>query len=145
MSSQKTRPAATSVADSLAQIEDVAKRADAEVLITLMQDVTGEKPVMWGTMIGFGAYHYRYASGHEGDSFLVGLAPRKAEFSLYINGCQLPGFAPAFEALREGLGKHRMGKGCLYINRLSEIDLGVLRSMVEGSVEALRAEYPANA
>jgi hypothetical protein len=145
MASQKTDPDAKTVTDFLAEIDDAAKRTDSGILIDLMADVTGEKPVMWGTMVGFGAYHYRYASGHEGDSFLVGFAPRKAEFSLYINGCQLPEMMAETETLLARLGKHRMGKGCLYVKRLSDIDLDVLRALVERSVAALQAAYPPKA
>ncbi len=142
MAEQKTRPGSADVAAFIAQIEDATKRADSQALIEMMERTTGEKPVLWGTMVGFGAYHYRYASGHAGETFLVGFAPRKAEFSLYLNGCQLPEVASETEALLAQLGKHRMGKGCLYIKRLSDVDMSVLQTLVERSVETLRKTYP---
>ncbi|MGB3336016.1 MAG: DUF1801 domain-containing protein [Devosia sp.] len=141
MYEQKTKPDTGDVDEFLAQLADPAKRADSHALIELMQDVSGAPPVLWGTMIGFGHYHYKYATGHEGDAFLVGFAPRKAEFSVYLMGT---GDAERREALLARLGKHRMGKGCLYVKRLDDIDLGVLRELAETSVAALRAAYPGN-
>jgi hypothetical protein len=138
----KPEPIGASVDDFLAQVDDPVKRADSRELIALMQAVSGEPPVLWGTMVGFGQYHYRYATGHEGDAFLIGFAPRKAEFSLYLMGCYFPELAERRDALLARLGKHRMGKACLYIKRLSDIDLGVLRELAEMSVRILRETYP---
>jgi len=142
VATQKTRPDTGTVEDFLAQLDDPAKIADSQALIGLMQDVSGDAPVLWGTMIGFGHYHYRYASGHEGDSMLIGFAPRKAEFSIYLMGIYLPEAETRRDELLSRLGKHRMGKACLYVKRMSDIDLDVLRALAEISVATLRATYP---
>ena len=143
MSAQKTRPGTGDVDAFLDQIEDPARRADSRVLLALMQEASGEKPVLWGSMIGFGHYHYRYASGHEGETFLIGFAPRKAAFSLYLLGCYFPELTERREALLARLGQHRLGKGCLYVKRLTDIDLDPLRELAALSVQQLRAAYPA--
>jgi hypothetical protein len=140
MYEQKTRPDTGDVDEFLSQVEDPAKRADSYALIEMMRAVSGEPPVLWGTMIGFGHYHYRYDSGHEGNAFLIGFAPRKAEFSIYLMGT--PENAGQRAALLARLGKHRMGKGCLYVRRLSDIDMEVLRELAANSVAALRVAYP---
>jgi len=136
----KTRADTGDVDEFLAQLDDPIKRADSHTLVDLMQDVSGAPPVLWGHMVGFGRYHYKYATGNEGDAFLVGFAPRKAEFSIYLMGT--PEGADQRDALLARLGKHRMGKGCLYVKRLSDIDMGVLRELAETSVKALRTAYP---
>lgn len=141
-SQQKTRPDSGDVDAFLSQLDEDTTRADSHALIEMMAAVSGEKPVLWGRMIGFGSYHYRYATGHEGDAFLIGFAPRKAEFSIYLMGTLLPQEAPRREALLARLGRHRMGKACLYVKRLSDIDMGVLRQLSERSVLALRESYP---
>lgn len=141
MAEQKTKPGSGDVAAFIEGIEDAGKRADAQALIALMSEVSGEPPVLWGTMVGFGQYHYRYETGHEGDSFLVGFAPRKAEFSIYLMGTYFPEVAEKREALLARLGKHRMGKACLYVKRLSDVDVGVLRELAEISVGELRRAY----
>ena len=143
MPEQKTRPDTGDVDEFLAQVDDPARRADSHRLIEMMSAVSGEKPVLWGTMIGFGSYHYTYASGHAGDAFLIGFAPRKAEFSIYLMGTYLPGEMARRDALLAKLGKHRMGKACLYVKRLDDIDMDVLREMAGNSVAALRVAYPA--
>lgn len=143
MPEQKTRPDTGDVDEFLAQVDDPAKRADSYRLIELMSAVSGEPPVLWGSMVGFGRYHYKYTSGHEGDAFLVGFAPRKAEFSIYLMGTYLPDEITRRDALLAKLGKHRMGKACLYVKRLSDIDMVVLRELAEISVATLRAAYPA--
>lgn len=142
MATQKTRPNTGSVDDFLAELDDPAKIADSQTLISLMRDVSGAAPVLWGTIIGFGHYHYRYASGHEGDSMLIGFAPRKAEFSIYLLGIHFPEVEARRVELLARLGKHRMGKACLYVKRMSDIDLDVLRALAEISVATLRATYP---
>ena len=141
MAELKTRAGTGDVGAFLDAIEDEAKRRDADALASLMSEVTGEPAVLWGTMVGFGTYHYRYETGHEGDSFLVGFAPRKAEFSIYLMGSHLPEEIEKREALLARLGKHRMGKACLYVKRLSDLDMGVLRELAEMSVAALRKAY----
>ena len=143
MPEQKTKPDTGDVDEFLAQVDDPARRADSYRLIELMSAVSGEQPVLWGSMVGFGRYQYKYASGHEGDAFLVGFAPRKAEFSIYLMGTYLPDEIARRDALLARLGKHRMGKACLYVKRLSDIDMVVLRELAEISVATLRAAYPA--
>jgi hypothetical protein len=137
MSDNKTKPTAISVEAFLDSVPDAGKRADALVLIDMMQRATGEKPVMWGpSIIGFGSYHYRYDSGRDGDSPVVGFSPRKAALVLYI----VTGFTGA-EPLLAKLGKHTTGKSCLYIKRLADVDQRVLRRLVDQSVAAVRAKY----
>lgn len=136
MAETKTKVTTVSVETFLASVPDVGKRADAVALIDMMQSATGEKPRMWGpSIIGFGTYHYRYESGREGDSPLVGFSPRKAAMVLYI----VTGFSGA-EGLLAKLGKHTTGKSCLYVKRLSDIDLTFLRRLVDESVAAVRAK-----
>lgn len=111
------------------------RRDEGLMLLKLMSEVTGEEPRMWGpTMIGYGSYHYRYPTGHEGDAFRVGFSPRKAKISFYV----LTGL-PEAEALLENLGKHTTGKSCLYVNKLADIDLEVLRKLVKHAYE--RADH----
>ena len=141
MAEQKTKPTAVSVESFLNKVADVQQRADSFQLLELMKDITGEKPRMWGpTMVGFGTYHYVYATGHEGDCFRTGFSPRKGSFSLYVS-CGLHQFA----RLLKKLGKHKAGKGCLYVKRLADIDLKVLRELIEANLKALDALCKANA
>lgn len=144
MAEQKTKPHTGDVGEFIAQVEDPIKRADSQVLIELMEKVCGEPAVLWGTMIGFGQYHYKYPTGHEGDAFLIGFAPRKAEFSIYLMGTYFPEETARREALLARLGKHRMGKACLYVKRLKDIDLDVLAELADISVRRLRETYPEN-
>ena len=141
MASWQTRPGAASV-DDLLEALDPAKRADSAVLIAMMTEVTGEQAVRWGSMIGFGKFHYRYESGHQGDTFILGFAPRKAEFSLYLFNFEDPAADGARQDLLARLGKHRMGKACLYIKRLADIDPAVLRQLARLGTEAVRKAYP---
>jgi len=131
MAETRTRPTGASVAQFIAAVEHPGKRADALVLDALFRKVTGAKAVMWGpTIIGYGEYHYRYESGHEGDICRVGFSPRKAKHSLYLLNCGKDMDESRFAALRDRLGKFSRGKGCLYVNKLADIDLGVLEQMV---------------
>ena len=115
MGENKTRPTDASVAGFIARVDGEERRADCEALVALMQRVTGEPAVLWGeAIIGFGSYHYRYASGREGDAPLAGFSPRKGDISVYLT-CD----TPAQPALLARLGKHRMGKACLYLRRLA--------------------------
>ena len=110
-------------------------RSDSARMVTLMQAVTGEPPVMWGdSMVGFGQRHYRYESGREGDFFLVGFSPRAKQISLYLN-VDFDAHADAFARL----GKHKLGKGCLYVRRLGDVDETVLAQLVTASVTAARS------
>ncbi|MCB9787700.1 MAG: DUF1801 domain-containing protein [Deltaproteobacteria bacterium] len=137
MAENKTQPTAVAAEDFLAGVEDPAKREDCRALVRLMQDVTGEPPVMWGaSIVGFGKYHYRYESGREGDFLLVGFSPRAKELSLYI----MAGFERHAELMAR-LGKFRTGKACLYVKRLSDIDMGVLEELVRASVAHTRATH----
>lgn len=130
-----TAPTDASVERYLESLDDDRRRADAERLITLMQEITGDPPVMWGTsIIGFGRYHYRYASGHEGDSALAGFAPRKQHLVVYLVG----EFEERHASALRRLGPHTTGKGCLYLKRLSDVDLEVLRELVDRSVRVRR-------
>jgi hypothetical protein len=139
MAAQKTIPTSADVEQYLSSIADEKQRRDCFTLLELMRQVTGEQPRLWvGNIVGFGQYHYKYTSGHEGDAALVGFAPRKSNFSLYV----LSGFEGQ-EQLLEKLGKHKAGKGCLYINRLDDIDLPTLRQIVQGTVSQMRRLYPA--
>lgn len=137
------KQADTSVEEFLAKLDDPQKRADSRLLVEMMSRVTGEKPKLAHPgIVAFGNYHYKYASGHEGDSALTGFAPRKGEFSIYIHGSAAPDQAETRDALLAKLGKHRMGKGCLYVKRLDQVDLGVLEQLVANSVRWLRTTYP---
>lgn len=137
----KTEPTGDDVAAFLAA--NAGDRiADCRVLIALMQEITGEAARMWGpSIVGFGSYHYVYASGREGDSCLVGFAPRRAELSIYLTGIYFSDTKAKAEVLLARLGKHRIGKACLYVKRLVDIDLQVLRELIAFSVMELRAHY----
>lgn len=136
MSTQKTLPTGAPVAAFLDGIEDARKRADAWRLVELMETATGEPPALWGgSIVGFGSYHYRYASGHEGDAPLIGFSPRARAFSLYLN-CDAELERDRFDRL----GKHKMGKGCLYVTRLSDVDEGVLRELIDITVAESRRQ-----
>lgn len=126
MAEPKTRPTSASVESFLRGIPDERRRQEAYNLMRLMQNVVGEPARMWGdSMVGFGSHHYRYASGHEGDTFRLGFSPRKSEMSLYF-GCSFEGMEPTLARL----GKHRLGKGCLYVKNFDDINLGVLRQLL---------------
>jgi hypothetical protein len=118
-------------------IENEQKRRDCFTILELMQQVTGEPPVLWGTMVGFGSYHYRYATGHQGDAFRTGFAPRKQNITLYM----YLGF-DAHRELMEKLGKYKAAKSCLYIKKLEDVDLAVLRELVQRSVAQIQQTYP---
>jgi hypothetical protein len=125
----KTKENDASVLEFLGGVADESRRQDALALLELMQELTGLTPKMWGgSIVGFGSYHYKYASGHEGDACLVGFSPRKAGLSIYL-GCGIGQDSELFGRL----GKHKMGQGCLTIKRLKDVDLAVLRQLVEES------------
>ena len=137
MSQRKTTQHEGDVNGFLDAVENPRCRADARQLLALMQAVTGESPKMWGSsIVGFGSYHYRYASGREGDSLVVGFSPRKQNLVIYI----MPGFSDYGELLGK-LGKFRTGKSCLYVNKLDDIDLGLLEELVRASVAEMRRRY----
>lgn len=137
MSDLKTKPGRGSVVTFLNSIDDEQKRNDTYMLLNLMEEVSGEKPLMWGaSIIGFGTYHYKYESGREGDWFLTGFSPRKHNFSIYI----MSGFSN-YDELMGKLGKHKTGKSCLYVNRLSDIEIEVLNQLVRESVKYMKQKY----
>ena len=121
----------------IAGIDHPRRKADAETLLGWFGDITGLKPKMWGpSIIGYGRYHYKYESGREGDMLMTGFSPRKASLVLYI----MPGYE-GMDALLARLGKHKTGAGCLYINTLADVDMDVLREMVEEGVAHMRDTY----
>lgn len=134
---------ASDVGAYLTAIEPAERRADCAALIEIMSRVTGEPPRLWGSMVGFGTYHYRYDSGHEGDSFLAGFAARKAAIVIYVPGRLLPAEAARAEALVGRLGKHTAGKGCLYVKRLRDVNAAVLEEVIALAAQALKEQYPA--
>jgi hypothetical protein len=132
----KTKATKASATAYIAAIADDAQRADAKALVKMMQAATGEKPVLWGpSIVGFGSTHYVYESGREGDMPVIAFSPRKAAMVLY----GATGFAGADKLLAR-LGKHTTGKGCLYIKRLSDVDPGVLDTMIAKAVASKRAK-----
>ena len=134
MSEQKTQPTELSVDTYLNGLDDKQKAEDSRTLIQIMNQITGEPAVMWGaSMIGFGKFHYVYESGHEGDTFLVGFAPRSKALTLYL-ATDLSALA---DELAE-LGPHKLGKGCLYVKRLSDVNADVLRKLIIQSVDQAR-------
>jgi hypothetical protein len=119
------------VEEFLAQVPDEQQRADARRLCAMMQQITGEPPAIWGTsIIGFGTYHYRYPSGHEGDSALASFSPRSQRLAIYLIG----DFANRHHSALARLGPHQTGRGCLYIKRLDEVDQDTLRELIDRSV-----------
>ncbi|MFP7300183.1 DUF1801 domain-containing protein [Neobacillus niacini] len=135
----KTKETDNSVIEFIEQIENPKKREDAYKLLDIFTETTGFEAKMWGpSIIGFGSYHYKYASGHEGDAALVGFSPRKAKISLYF----APGEPKREEVLKQ-LGKHTSGKACVYVNKLADIDVEVLKALINESVSFLQKMYPA--
>ena len=132
MAKNKTTETNESITDFINTfVEDETKKKDAFELIKIMQEVTHFEPKMWGpSIIGFGSYHYKYASGHEGDAPLVGFSPRKAAISLYIN---IP--IENRDELLSKLGKHKASKGCIYVKKLADIDIEVLKNMISLSLQ----------
>lgn len=138
MAELKTKPTAVSVESFLDKVADAQQREDSFKVLAMMKEITGLKPKMWGpSIIGFGEYHYKYASGHEGDCCLTGFSPRKGSLSLYI----MPGFE-RYTHLLKRLGKHKTGKSCLYVKRLADIDVAVLREMIETGLRDMVPERP---
>lgn len=118
-------------------VDNEQKKKDSFQLLKLMEKWSGFEPKMWGpTIIGFGSYHYKYASGHEGDSPLIGFSPRKAQFSLYV-------FSPIEEHMHllEGLGKFKLSKACIYVKTLSDINLDILEKICNATIEYLNIHY----
>ncbi len=138
MPANKTIATNVPVSAYLAAITDPQRRADCEQLQTMMQDITGCAATMWGSsIVGFGQYHYRYDSGREGDICVVGFSSRKTDISIYL----LAEDAQQQQLLAQ-LGKHKMGKACLSVRRLSDIDLQVLRQLLQGAIATMQQRYP---
>jgi hypothetical protein len=136
MAGLKTKATEISIENFLDSIADEQVRDECSALIKIMKKATGEKPKMWGpSIIGFGKYHYQYESGHEGDMCLVGFSPRKGKISLYVKSAHS-------EDLLEKLGKHKAAKGCIYIKKVSDINIPVLDKIIERTVKYLKKKYP---
>lgn len=137
MAENKTKPTDASPEEFLNRIEDEKKRLEAFTILKLMKQVTGKKPVMWGpSIVGFGLYHYKYASGREGDFFVTGFSPRKQNLTIYI----MPGFA-RYATLMKKLGKHKTGSSCLYIKKLDDVDMPTLKQLITESVAHMARKY----
>lgn len=141
MSENKIQLTNIKPADFIATVEHPVRRKDAEVLLELFERITGWEPRMWGpAIIGFGEYHYKYDSGREGDFMRTGFSPRKANMVVYI----MPGYTN-FDPILARLGKHKLGKSCLYINKLDDIDLTVLEELVRAGLDDMAQKYPEGA
>lgn len=137
MAELKTKPSKRSVREFLQTIDDMQRRQDCGVVAALMREATGKRATLWGEdIVGFGRYDYMYASGEPASWFLTGFSPRKRELTIYI----MPGFSKYGKFLKR-LGKHRTGKSCLYLKRLSDVDIGVLGELIEKSVHDMRDKY----
>ena len=138
MSQNKTQPTDVAVSEFIAGVEHPTRRADAATLDAMFREVTGWQPQMWGpTIIGYGTYHYVYDSGREGDFLATGFSPRKANLSIYV----MPGYAD-FAHIMERLGKWKMGKSCLYINKLADVDVDVLKELIRAGLDDLATRWP---
>lgn len=137
MAENKTKPTKLNVTAFINGIDDRQKRRDARKLAAMMREATGARARMWGpSIVGFGQYHYKYASGREGDFMITGFSPRKQAMTLYV----IPGFTH-FGTLMDKLGKYKTGKSCLYIKSLSDVDEEVLKRLIERSVQYMRKNY----
>lgn len=131
----KTKKNKESVVDFLNSVENEKRKNDSFIILEIMKKITGETPFMWGdSIIGFGDYHYKYASGHDASWFLVGFSPRKQNLTLYI----MSGFTK-YATLLNKLGKHKTGKSCLYINKLEDIKIEILENIIVESMEAIKS------
>ena len=137
MAELKTQRTDASVQAFLDAVEHPTRREDSYAILDMMREITGTEPAMWGpSIVGFDTYHYRYASGQEGEWPVVGFSPRKRNLTLYI----MSGF-DAYDDLLSGLGKYKTGKSCLYINKLADVDQETLRELVRQSVDHVRAAH----
>lgn len=134
----KTVPTAIAPSAFIDQIEHEVRQADARVLLEFLERISGFKPKMWGaSLIGYGAYHYKYESGREGDSCRIGFSPRNANLVVYI----MPGYSDFSKQLSK-LGKHKLGKSCLYINKLADVDMAILEEICIQSLDIMAEKYP---
>jgi hypothetical protein len=139
MAENKTKPTELSVDDFINTVESPNRRDDAFKLRKMMEDITGEKAVMWGpSIIGFGKYHYKYATGHEGDAPIVGFSLRKTAIALYLMSCR----SDEEEPLLKKLGKFKKSVACIYANKLSDLDEAVLRELIAKSYQFTKELYP---
>lgn len=137
MADLKTKPTRASVSEFMRNIEDPQQRADCRVIASMMREASGQRAKMWGTsIVGYGSYDYKYASGREGTFMECGFSPRAQNISIYI----MPGFS-GFAALMKKLGKHKTGKSCLYIKRLDDVDIKILARLIKQSVQQMRKKY----
>ena len=140
MAENKTKPTGRSVEKFLKGVQPERRRADAGVVLEMMERVSGCAPELWepSNVVGFGRYHYKYASGREGDCLRIGFAPRKSSLVIYL----MPGIEP-HQGLMDRLGKHRTGRSCLHINKLDDVDLEVLEQLLAASVAVMAEKSPA--
>ena len=137
MAELKTNETKLSVTKFIGKVENDQKRQDSQAILKLMKQVTKEEPKMWGgSMVGFGHFHYKSDSGREGDWFLTGFSPRKQNLTIYIT----PGF-DKYESLMTQLGKHKTSKGCLYIKKLEDVDMKVLKQLIKQSYQDMKKKY----
>ena len=138
MAENKTKPTQVSVADFIAAVPNAQRREDAKTVCAMMERLSGDPPVMWGpSIVGFGSYHYKYESGREGDAGRIGFSPRSTSLVLYL----VDGY-DGKEAQLARLGKHKIGKSCLYINKLADVDSAVLEEMIADSLAYMDEKYP---
>lgn len=141
MAENKTQETGADVAAFLAAVEHPTRREDAHTLDRLFRQITGWNPRLWGpSIVGYGSYHYRYDSGREGDFLATGFSPGKAKLSVHI----MPGYAD-FGGILARLGKHKIGKSCLYVNKLADIDMAVLAEIIRAGLDDLNQKYPVQA
>ena len=134
MAETKTKPTQVSVDAFIESVDHPVRRADAKVAREMMERVSGYPAVMWGpSIIGFGSYHYKYDSGHEGDMCRIGFSPRSANLVFYVGGFD------EYDALLEKLGKHKRSKACLYVTKLADVDMGILEEIVRRSFDQVEA------
>lgn len=137
MAKSKTTQNDNPVENFINSVDNEQRRSDSWDMLALMKKISGSEPKMWGSsLIGFGNYHYKYASGREGDFFITGFSPRKSSFTVYI----MPGFT-AYSGLMEKLGPHKTGKSCLYLKKLDTVDRDVLEHLIRQSVADMRERY----
>jgi hypothetical protein len=137
MTELKTRPNEKNVKEFLNSVENNRRRQDSLELLKIMEEVTQEEPVMWGdSIVGFGSYHYKYASGREADWLAIGFSPRKQSLTVYI----MDGF-DKYDDLLEKLGKHKTGKSCLYINKLDDVNIAILKDLISESMKYVKENF----
>ncbi len=137
MAEIKTKQTDENVTKFLNTVADETKRKDCFEIIEMMRQITNLPPKMWGpSIIGFGSYHYKYESGHEGDMCIIGFSPRKQNITLYVKAT-----AEGTNALLEKLGKHKTGKGCLYVNKLSDVNADVLKKIIKAGFDHMKAKH----